>query len=209
MRDVRASPPPVPEDARRWAINWAHAEAQKKQKDAKAAKRMKQILAREKLDERRRQQRKDGLPLEESPSPSLSADASDGDDEGERGRGPLGYLPDIEETAPGASTSSPALLGGGGGDSAPGSAIAHPTSKVDTPELRALGKRAVGLSGSTVVTEQVAAGATQLPPQGVEGAPEPDEGWPAPVDAGAVPPPPPRSLQRRTTVPKRLQPRSR
>ena len=46
MRDVRASPPPVPEDARRRAINRAHAEAQKKRKDAKAAKRMKQILAR-------------------------------------------------------------------------------------------------------------------------------------------------------------------
>ena len=55
MRDVRASPPPVPEDARRRAINRAHAEAQKKWKDAKAAKRTKHILEREKLDERRRQ----------------------------------------------------------------------------------------------------------------------------------------------------------
>ena len=54
MRDVRASPPPVLEDARRRVINRAHAEAQKKQKDAKVAKRTKQILAREKLDERRR-----------------------------------------------------------------------------------------------------------------------------------------------------------
>ena len=77
------------------------------------------------------------------------------------------------------------------------------------PELRALGKRAVGPSGSMVVTEQAAAGATQLPPQGVEGVPESNEGRLAPVDAGAVPPPPPRSLQRRTAVPKRLQPRSR
>ena len=79
---MRASPPLVPEDVRRRAINRAHAEAQKKRKDAKVAKRTKQILAHEKLDERRRQQRKDGLPLEESPSPSLSTDASDGDDEG-------------------------------------------------------------------------------------------------------------------------------
>ena len=101
MRDVRASPLPVLEDARWRAINRAHAEAQKKRKDAKAAKRTKQILTREKLDERRRQQRKDGLPLEESPSPSLSMDTSDGGDEGERGWGPLDYLPDIEETAPG------------------------------------------------------------------------------------------------------------
>jgi len=66
MRDVRASPPPVPEDARRRAINRAHAEAQKKRKDAKAAKRTKKILARGELDKRRRQQRNDGLPLEES-----------------------------------------------------------------------------------------------------------------------------------------------
>ena len=111
---MRASPPPVPEDARRRAINRAHAKAQKKWKDAKAAKRTKQILAREKLDERRRQQRKDGLPLEESPSLSLSTDASDGDDEGERGRGPLDYLPNVEETAPGASVGSPAFPEGGG-----------------------------------------------------------------------------------------------
>ena len=82
---MRASSPPVPEDARRRTINRAHAEAQKKRKDAKAAKRTKKILVREELDKRRRQQRKDGLPLEESPSPSLSTDASDGDDEGEVG----------------------------------------------------------------------------------------------------------------------------
>ena len=191
MRDVRASSPPIPEDARRRAINRAHAEAQKKRKDAKAAKRTKQILVREKLDEHRRQQRKDGLPLEESPSPSLSTDASDGDDEGNRGRGPLDYLPDVEETVLGASASSPALPGGGGGDSALGSAIAHPASEANTPDLRASGKRAVGPSGSTVVTEKAAAGATQLPPQEVEGAPESDEGRLAPVDTGAVPLPPP------------------
>ena len=71
MRDVRSSLPPILEDARRRAINRAHAEAQKKRKDAKVAKRTKQILACEKLDERRRQQRRDDLPLEESPSPSL------------------------------------------------------------------------------------------------------------------------------------------
>ena len=88
MRDVRASPPPVPEYVRRRVINRAHVEAQKKWKDAKAAKRTKQILACEKLDEHRQQQRKDSLPLEESPSPSLSTDASDGDDEGEMAGSP-------------------------------------------------------------------------------------------------------------------------
>ena len=85
---MRSSPPPIPEDMRRRAINRAHADMQKKQKDAKAAKRTKKILAREELDKRHRQQRKDGLPLEESPSPSLSTKASDRDDEGEMGRGP-------------------------------------------------------------------------------------------------------------------------
>ena len=46
---------------------------------------MKQILVREELDKRHRQQRKDGLPLEESPSTLLSMEASDGDDGGEVG----------------------------------------------------------------------------------------------------------------------------
>ena len=115
------------------------------------AKRTKKILAREELDKRRRQQRKDGLPLEESPLPSLSTDASDGDDEGEIGRGPLDHLPDIEETVPGASASSPALPGGGG--AAPGSAIARLGAEANTPEERALGKRAVSPVGSTAAVE--------------------------------------------------------
>ena len=103
MRDVRSSPPPILEDAERRAVNRAHADAQKRRKDAKAAKRTKHILAREELDKRRRQQRKDGLPLEESPSTSLSTEASDGDDKVEGGRGPLDHLPDVVEVAPGVS----------------------------------------------------------------------------------------------------------
>ena len=82
---MRSSPLPVLEDVGQRAINRAHADAQKKRKDAKAAKRMKHILARKGLDKRRRQQRKDGLPLEESPSTSLSTEASDGNDKGEGG----------------------------------------------------------------------------------------------------------------------------
>jgi len=39
MRDVRASWLPVPEDVERRAVNRAHAEAQKKKKDAEEAKR--------------------------------------------------------------------------------------------------------------------------------------------------------------------------
>ena len=90
----------------------------------------------------------------------------------------------------------------------PGSAIAYPASEADTPELRALGKRAVSPVGSTVVVEQAAVGATQLPPQRVEGVSKSDKGRLAPVDTGAMPLPPPPPLQRRVAVPKRLQPRS-
>jgi len=53
MRDVRASLPPVPEDARRRATNRAHAEAQKNKKDAKEARRNKKILEHEALEKRR------------------------------------------------------------------------------------------------------------------------------------------------------------
>ena len=152
MWDVPASPPPVPKDARWWAANRAHAEAQKKKKDAKEARRNKKILEREALEKLHRRQKQDGLPVELSPSPSLSEDSLDEDDGIERGRGPLDHLPDVGETVPGASASSPALPGGGGGG-APRSAIAYPASEADTPELRALGKRVVGPLGSTVVVE--------------------------------------------------------
>ena len=98
--------------------------------------------------------------MELSPSSSPSEDSSDGEIEG--GRGPLDHLPDVGETVPRASASSPALPGGGG-DGTPGSAIAHPTSEANTPELRALGKHAVGPLGSTVVVAQAAVEVTQLP----------------------------------------------
>ena len=153
---MRSFPPPVPEDAERRAVNRAHADAQKRRKDAKAAKRTKHILAREELDKRRRQQRKDGLLLEESPSTSLSTEASDGDDKGEVGRGPLDHLPDIGEVVSGALASRPALLGGGG-EAVPGSAIACSGAEADTPGARALGKCAISPVGSTAMVEQVAA----------------------------------------------------
>ena len=132
-------------------------------------KRTKKILTREELDKRRRQQRKDGLPLEASLSLSLSTDASDGDDEGEMGQGPLDHLPDIGETVPGASASSPVLPRGGGG-AVSGSAVARPRAEADTPEARALGKCAVSPLGSAAVVEQAAVEATPPPPQRTEGA---------------------------------------
>ena len=163
---------------------------------------------REELDKRRHQQRKDGLPLEESPSPSLSMEASDGDDEGEVGRGPLDHLPDVVEVVPGALASSPALLGGGGGAD-PGSAIARSGAEADTPGARALGKRAVGPVGSTAMVEQVAAEATQPPPQRTDGAPGSFEDRPAPLDTEAMPLLPPPPLRTRVAVAKRLPPHSR
>ena len=146
--------------------------------------------------------------MEESPSPSLSTDALDGDDEGEMGRGPLDHLPDIGEKVPVASASSPVLPGRGGGV-VPGSAIARPRAEADTPEARALGKRAVSLVGSAAAVEQVAAGAMQLPPQRTEGASRSVEDQPAPMNTAVVPLSPPLPAQTRVAVPKRLQPRSR
>ena len=208
MRDVRSSPPPVPKDARRRAINRAHADAQKKRKDAKAAKRTKQILAREELDKCRHQQRKDGLPLEESPSPSLSMEASDGDDKVEGGRGPLDHLPDVVEVAPGVSVSIPAPLGRGG-EADPGPAVARSGSEADTPEARALGKCAVSPVSSVVAAELVAVEATPPAPQRTERAPGSAEDRPAPMDTDATPLPPPPPLRMRFAVAKRGPPRSK
>ena len=182
-----------------------HAEAQKKKKDAEDAKRTRKILEREALEKCRRQQRQDGLPVEASPS--LSVDSSGEDDECEVGRGPLDHLPDIGGTTLGASASSLAFPGRGGED-ALGPVIARPGFEVDTPEARALGKRAVSPVGSTAEVEQAVAGATQPSPQRVEGALESGRDRPALADTEAVPLPPPPPLLRRTAVPKRLHPRS-
>ena len=208
MRDVRSSPPPVPEDAGQRAINRAHADAQKKRKDAKAAKRTKHILARKALDKRRHQQRKDGLPLEESPSTSLSTEASDGNDKGEGGQGPLDHLPDVKEVAPGASVSSPAPPGRGE-EADPGPAVAPSGAEADTPEARALGKRAVSPVSSAVTAEPVAVEAMPPAPQRIEGAPGSTEDRPAPMDTEETPLPLPPPLRMRFAVVKRLPPRSR
>ena len=101
--------------------------------------------------------------MEESPSTSLSTEASDGNDKGEGGRGPLDHLPDVKEVAPGASVSSPAPPGRGG-EADPGPAVAPSGAVADTPEARALGKRAVSPVGSAAVVERVAAEATPPPP---------------------------------------------
>ena len=146
--------------------------------------------------------------MEESPSPSLLTEASDGDDEGEGGRGPLDHLPDVVEVVPGAMASSSALPGGGG-EADPGSAVVRSRAEADTLEARALGKRAVSPVGSAAVVEQVAVEATPPPPQRTEGVPGSIEDRPAPMDTEATPLPPPPPLRTRFAVAKRLPPRSR
>jgi len=206
IRDVRGSPPPVPEDARRRSVNRARAEEAKKKKDAKEAKRTKKLLAREKLDARRRRQRLDGLPLEPSPSSSVSDSSSDGGGR-EVGTACLGHLPDIREMVPGAPARSLTPLGGGGG--VPGPVAARPGAEADTPEARVSEERAVSPMGSTAEVERVTVGATPLSPRRVEEVPGSDGGQLALVDTGAALLPPPLPLQRRQAVSKRLHPRSR
>ena len=96
---MRASLPPVPEDAERRAENRAHTEAYKEWKDAEEARCKRKSLERDELEKHRRQQRHSGLPEEPSPS-SSSRDSSSDDDECKAGRGPLDHLPDVRETAP-------------------------------------------------------------------------------------------------------------
>ncbi|XP_066323306.1 uncharacterized protein [Miscanthus floridulus] len=181
MRDVRASPPHVPEDVERRAENRAHAEAYKERKDAEEARRKRKSLEHDELEKRRRQQRHDGLLEETSPS-SSSMDSSSDDDESEAGWGPLDHLPDVRETAPGASASGLASLGGGG-EGALGLAIARPRAEANMPETRASGKRTVSPMGSTAEVERATAGATQPPPQRAEGVLESSEGRPAEAPA--------------------------
>ncbi|XP_066365205.1 uncharacterized protein [Miscanthus floridulus] len=184
MRDIRASPPPVPEDAQWRAANRAYAEAQKRKKDTKTAKRKKKIVERDALEKHCQKQKLEGLPVEASLSTSV--EGSSGNDGGEVERGPLDRLPDVREMVLGVSAGGPASQGGGGdGDSRQMSA--RPTVEADTPEMRALGKHAVSPLGSTAEVEQAAAGPA---PPGVERAPESGEGRPASADMGAAPLPP-------------------
>ena len=135
-------------------------------------------------------------------------EASDGDDKGEGGRGPLDHLPDVVEVAPEASASSPAPPGRGG-EADPGPAVARSRAEAYTPEARALGKCAISPVGSAAVAEQVAVEATPPPPQRTEGAPRSAEDRPAPMDTDATPLPPPPLLRMRFAVVKRGPPRSK
>ena len=172
-------------------MNKARAKEQKKKKDAKATKRTKKILAREKLDARRRRQKLEGLPVESSPTPSSSGSLGH-DDESEVGKGTLDYLPDVREVAPGVPLGDVRLV-----------------VEDDTPETRVLGERAVSPVGSAAEVEPAMAGVAQPSPRTIEGVPGSSGDQPVPVDTEAVPPPPPPPSKRRDVVHKRLCPRSR
>jgi hypothetical protein len=73
---VKDSEPLVPEDRERWERNRLLAEEQKQNKDATKRTRGKTLRTREALEKHRRQQERDGLPQEESPS---EPDSDDGD----------------------------------------------------------------------------------------------------------------------------------
>ena len=147
---------------------------------------MKRTVEREKLDTRRRQQSLDGLPLESSPS--LSVSGSSGDVGAvEEGKGTLDHLPDVREVATGVSLVDVRLVVEG-----------------DTPETRA-----VSPVGSAEEVEQATPGAAQSSLRTVEGVPGSGGDHPVPVDSEAVLPPPLPPLQRRDAMQKRLLPRSR
>ena len=167
-------------------MNRAYAEEQKKKKDAKVARRTKRILEREKLDARHRQQRLDGLPLESSPSVSVSGSFGDVGAV-EEGKGTLDHLPDVTEVAPGVSLVDARLV-----------------VEDDTPETRA-----VSPVGSAEEVEQATPGAAESSLRTVEGVPGSGGDQPVPADTEAVLPPPPPPLQRRDAMQKRLLPRSR
>ena len=158
-------------------MNRAYAEEQQKKKDAKVTRRTKRILEREKLDARRRQQRLDGLPLESSPSLSVS-DSSGGDGEVEGGKGTLDYLPDVREVATGVSLVDVRLVVEG-----------------DTPETRA-----VSPVGSAEGVAQATLGMAQPSPRTVEGVLGSGGDQPVPAGTEVVPSPLPPSLQRRDAI---------
>ena len=89
--------------------------------------------------------------------------SSDEDDESKVGLGPLDHLLDIGETVPGASASG-LTSPGGGGEGTLGLVIACRGAEADTPEARALGKRAVSPRDPMAEMERAMTGVIQPPP---------------------------------------------
>ena len=82
-------------------------------------------------------------------------------------------------------------------------------AEADTPEARALGKRAASPVSSAVAAEPVAVEVTPPAPQSIEGAPGSAEDRPALVDTDVTLLPPPPPLRRRFAVAKVGLPRSK
>ena len=91
----------------------------------------------------------------------------------------------------------------------PGQAVAPSGAVADTPEARALGKRAISPVSSAVAAEPVAVEAMPPALQRIEGAPGSAEDRSAPLDTDVMPLPPPPLLRRRFAVAKLGLPHSK
>jgi hypothetical protein len=98
---VKDSWPPVPEDRAAREVRRLSTAQKKKDKDAAKKRQVRKALEREALNRRHRQQRLEGLPVEESPSEMASDDDDDddSDDSGAESRYDtmtfLAHLPDV------------------------------------------------------------------------------------------------------------------
>jgi hypothetical protein len=77
---VRETRPPLPEDQPAREVRRQQASKKKKKKDAAKKRQIRKAKEREALLKRRRQQSLEGLPLEESPSETVSGEDDDNDD---------------------------------------------------------------------------------------------------------------------------------
>jgi hypothetical protein len=85
LSTVKDSPPPVPEDRAAQEVRRLSTAQEKKEKDTVKMRRDRKIHERETLLKRRRQQRLEGLPEEESPSETASEKESDDNDDSDAG----------------------------------------------------------------------------------------------------------------------------
>jgi hypothetical protein len=99
LSTVKESRPPVPEDRAAREARRLSAAQKKEEKDAAKKRQVKKTLEREALKKRRRQQSLEGLPIEESPSETVSVEDEDSSDDDAGSRYDtatfLVHLPDV------------------------------------------------------------------------------------------------------------------
>jgi hypothetical protein len=78
---VKESRPPVPKDRATWEARHLLAAQKKEEKDAAKKRQARKALEQEALKKHHRQQSLDGLPLEESPSETVSGEDEDSSDD--------------------------------------------------------------------------------------------------------------------------------